>query len=259
MDEIFNYMPNVFGIVDDILVIRYYDDGTDHNEMVYKVLQRCKEVNLKLNKEKCHFRCTFIPFFGEGILRREVQPDPQKIKVLMDTTPPNNKREHQAFLGIIKYLSKFSPGTPVVCNPLQKLTSSKTTWTCNASYQLLFVKAKLPIKFNMCMKFYDDTKPFYIKTEASGVGLGTALLQTQEGMTCQKDNTILHPIPFSSKSLMDAECGYSNIEREVLGILGGLKKFHHCWFVREVYVITNHKPLVSTFKKDMTILSQHIQ
>ena len=78
--------------MDDILVIGYDEDGTDHNEMVCKVLKRCKEVNLRLNNEKCHFRCTSIPFFGEVLLRREVQPNPQKIKALMDMTPPDNKK-----------------------------------------------------------------------------------------------------------------------------------------------------------------------
>ena len=77
-DEIFNDMPNVFGIVDAILVAGYDTDGKDHNGMVQRVLQRCREVNIKLNKEKCHFRCTSVPFFGEVILRNGVQPDPQK-------------------------------------------------------------------------------------------------------------------------------------------------------------------------------------
>ena len=66
---------------------------------------------------------------------------------------PNNKKELQAFLGIINYLVKFSPGTAGVCDPLYKLTSSKVTWTWNASYQSLFNKAKLLIKTDMCMKF----------------------------------------------------------------------------------------------------------
>ena len=39
-----------FGITENILVIGYDDDSTDHNAMVHKVLQRCEEVNLKLNK-----------------------------------------------------------------------------------------------------------------------------------------------------------------------------------------------------------------
>ena len=45
IDEIFNDMPNVFGIADDILVIGYDIDGQDHVKTVYKVpkaVPRCK-------------------------------------------------------------------------------------------------------------------------------------------------------------------------------------------------------------------------
>ena len=110
------------------------------------------------------------------------------------------------------------------------------------------------------MKFYDNSKPLYLKTDTSGVGLGTALLQTWDGTTCQKDmvldNTILHPIEFASIHLTNAEHRYSNIERDVLGILYRLKKFQHYCFMREIYVITDNKPLVFIFKKDVATLSQ---
>ena len=141
--------------------------------------------------------------------------------------------------------------------------SSKMTWTWNASYQQLFDKAEFLIKVEMCMKFYDDTKPLYLETDASGVGLGAALLQLRDYMGCLKDtapdNTILCPIVFVSKSLTGAERRYSNIKQEVLGILHSLEKFHHYCFGREILVITDHKLQVSIFKKDVATLSQQIQ
>ena len=150
-----------------------------------------------------------IPFFGEVIARKGVQPAPQKVKVLMDMLVPINKKELHAFLGIINYLGKFSPGTADICDPLHKLTSSKVTWTWNASYQALFNKAKSLIKADMCMKFYNNTKPLYLETDASRIGLGAALLQMHKGTTCQKDvapdNTTLCPIAFASKGLTGAE------------------------------------------------------
>ena len=107
------------------------------------------------------------------------------------------------------------------------------------------------------------SKLLYLETDASGVGLGDALLQLHDNTICQKDrapdNVILCPIAFASKSLTGAEQRYSNIKREALGILHGLEKFHHYCFHRQVIVITNHKPLVSIFKKDVATLSQHTQ
>ena len=108
IDEIFNDIPNVLGIADNILVIGYNKDRTDHNKAVYNVLRWCQDVNLKLNKDKCHFRCMLIPFFSEVVSREGVQPDLPKIGALTKMLAPKNKKELQAFLCIINYLSKFS-------------------------------------------------------------------------------------------------------------------------------------------------------
>ena len=73
---------------------------------------------------------------------------------------------------------------------------------------------------------------------------------------------LLHTMPFSgpsplqAKALLGAEQRYSHIGREALGILHGLQTFHHYCFAREVSKITDHKPLVAIFKKDVATLSQ---
>ena len=135
IDETLYDIPNVFGIADDILMIGYDKDKTDHDETVYKVLKCCQDGNWKLNKEKCHFRCMAIPFFGEVVSKDGVQLDLRKISALTEMPAPKNKKELQAFLGIINYLSKFSPDMSEVCKPLRKLTSIKAAWTWDTSYQ----------------------------------------------------------------------------------------------------------------------------
>ena len=67
---------------------------------------------------------------------------------------------------------------------------------------------------------------------------------------------ILSVIAFTNKSLSSAETRYRNIESEVLGILLGLEKFHHYCFAHEVNTIIHHKLLVTTFIKDVAVLSQ---
>ena len=56
---------------------------------------------------------------------------------------------------------------------------------------------------DVCMKFYDASKPLYLQTDASGVGLGAGLLQMQQGMNCTYDEVpnkvALHPNAFASR------------------------------------------------------------
>ena len=52
---------------------------------------------------------------------------------------------------------------------------------------------------------------------------------------------------------------YSSIEREVLDTLYGLEKFHHYCFACEVSLITDHKPLMAIFRKDVKTPSHWLQ
>ena len=99
------------------------------------------------------------------------------------------------------------------------------------------------------MKFHNALKPLYLDMDASGIGLQTSLLQMREGMNLGHDevldNLILQPIAFVSKSLYSVEWQYSNVQREGQGILHGLEKFHRYCIVKDIPVITDHKPLMA--------------
>ena len=48
---------------------------------------------------------------------------------------------------------------------------------------------------NACINFYNETKPLYLQTDASGIGLGAALLQLEMVHHAQK--ILLQTTPFS--------------------------------------------------------------
>ena len=70
------------------------------------------------------------------------------------------------------------------------------------------------------------------------------------------DNIAMWPIAFASKSLTSAEAHCNKTERQVLGILYGLEKFHHFFFAYEVHMIISHQLLVAILKK--TLQAYHI-
>ena len=63
------------------------------------------------------------------------------------------------------------------------------------------------------------------------------------------ENKVLLPVVSVSKSLTSAETGYSNTERETLGIHYDLEKFHHYCFSHDISMIPDHKMWVAIFKR----------
>ena len=65
----------------------------------------------------------------------------------------------------------------------------------------------------------------------------------------ENERSSLYPIAYGSKTLTSAETRYANIERELLGVMGALEKFHYFTFGHPVVILTDHKPLIAISKK----------
>ena len=106
-------------------------------------------------------------------------------------------------------------------------------------------------------------RPLYQETNTSGICLGDRVLQVRDGMNCGHDEipdyAMLWPVAFMRKSLSSANWNYSNIECKAHGILNGPGEFHIYCFTSDVYIITNHKPLVAILNKDVMMLLQWLQ
>ena len=106
MEQLFSGYPCSI-IVDDILV-----SGStiqEHDENLQKVLKRCKEVNLKLNKQKCKVRVQEVSYVGHILTKNGVKPDASKIQAITAMPPPEDKKAVQRLSGMTNYLSKFIP------------------------------------------------------------------------------------------------------------------------------------------------------
>ena len=61
----------------------------------------------------------------------------------------------------------------------------------------------------------------------------------------------MRPISYASKTLSSTESNSSNIEHELLGLLFAVTHFKHFTYGRLMYMITDHKPLVSLFREPL--------
>ncbi|PFX24758.1 Retrovirus-related Pol polyprotein from transposon 17.6 [Stylophora pistillata] len=85
-------------ISDDIIV--FGKDQKEHNKNLCGVLQRLKENNTRLNKDKCTFSETEIKFYGHIFSSDGGRPDPKKVKAVKEAQPPHNHSELKSFLGM---------------------------------------------------------------------------------------------------------------------------------------------------------------
>ena len=153
--------------------------------------------------------------------------------------------------------------TAEVCELLRRLTSVKAERSWNRMYQNVYYKAKQLNTKDAYMKLYGFQNPCTWGHMHLVLALEPSVLQIREGMNfgCDElpDSATLHTIAFATKSLSSMEQCYSYIEWEALGILHRPKNFHHYCFAKEIYVITDHNPLVAIINKNMSTLSQWLQ
>ena len=66
-------------------------------------------------------------------------------------------------------------------------------------------------------------------------------------------------ICYASRALTKTEQNYQNLEREALGTIWGMEKFHYFLYGKEFTLETDQKPLVSIYKKCMVDISPRVQ
>ena len=86
-----------------------------------------------------------------------------------------------------------------------------------------------------------------LQMDASKKGLGACLIQNGK-VVC-----------YASRALTKTEQNYQNLEREALGTIWGMEKFHYFLYGKEFTLETDQKPLVSIYKKHMVDISPRVQ
>ena len=158
---------------------------------------------------------------------------------------PKDETLLQSFLEMVNYLSRLDPNIANLTHNLRDLLQkgSDPKWTDIHSFDFKRIIETLSSKGKV-LKYYRPELELYIEMYSSGKGIGMALLQSENN-----ERSSLYPIAYGSKTLTSAETRYVNIERELLGVVGALEKFHYFTFGRSVVILTDHKPLIVISKK----------
>ena len=92
-------------IADDILIVGNVSSDGGHDQHLIQVLNKCREIGLKLNPDKCIFKMMQVLFFGHLVTSDGLKPDPSKINAIANMPAPQNKTQLQSFIGLCNYLT----------------------------------------------------------------------------------------------------------------------------------------------------------
>ncbi|UYV68861.1 hypothetical protein LAZ67_6001298, partial [Cordylochernes scorpioides] len=219
----------------------------DHNSTLKKVLDLARESRLKLTLNKLQMASGEVKFLGHTISQEGILLDQDKVRAIQNMQIPKNKQELQRILGTVTYLAKFIPDLSSNTSNIRNLLKKDIIWNWNiaADQELNFIKTLLtspPV-----LRHFDPNEPLELFADASKDGLGAILMQKEK------------PLSYASASLTSPQKHYSQIEKELLALYFGCKRFHYFLYGRKFTAYTDHKPLVSLLKKNFDQMSPRLQ
>ncbi|KAJ8353117.1 hypothetical protein SKAU_G00206840 [Synaphobranchus kaupii] len=250
--ELLGDLSGVEPIADDILVVGCGDSDIeaerDHDSKLLALMERCREVKLRLSVQKLQFKLKVVQFHGHILSSQGLRIDPEKTRAVLDMPTPTDAKAVQRFIGFVTYLAKFLPRLSEVCKPLHRLLDKDSVRHWLPKHEQAVQEIKRLVSTTPVLKYYDVTRPVTVQSDASKNGLGCCIMQGGQ------------PVAFASRALTPTEQNYAQIEKECLSIVFTCQRFHHYLYGRETITAeTDHKPLISIVKKPLLCAPKRLQ
>ena len=159
------------------------------------------------------------------------------MEAIKQAPQPEDVSQLRAFVGLMNYYGKFIPQISTLLAPLYKLLEKDQVWNWTPECENTFRKCQSVLSSSAVLVHYDNNQPLKLACDASSYGLGAVLSHVfTDGE---------RPIAFASRTLNKVERNYSQIEKEALALVFGIKRFHKYLFGRRFTLVTDHKPLLS--------------
>jgi len=236
MEKILIGIEGVSVYLDDILITA--PDRETHIARLTTVLERLEEAGLRLKKKKCVFLQDSVEYLGFMVDATGLHATPSKIEAIVDAPAPTNVSQLRSFMGLVNYYGRFIQDLATVAHPLHRLMRAAEPWRWTAEEQQAFKTLKDKLTAPQVLVHYNPELPVQLACDASPHGVGAVLAHVfPDGSE--------RPIAFASRSLSASEVNYHQLDREALGIVFGVTKFHMYLYGRKFTLVTDNKPLAS--------------
>jgi hypothetical protein len=181
-----------------------------------------------------------VIFMGHRIDAEGIHPTDDKVQAIMKAPVPTDVGKLKSYLGLLNYYGSFMPNLSTMLHPLHKLLRKGEKWEWSVKCQEAFDRSKEELSGTGVLVHYDEKKPVILACDSSAYGIGAVISHVM-------DNGTEKPIAYASRTLSSAERNYSQVEKEALGIVFGVKKFHKYLYGRKFTLLTDHTALTTIF------------
>ena len=177
LDECFGKIEQIIIIGDDIMIVGYKPDHSDHDQAFTTLLQTAQMCNVKLSYDKLQYKQDEVEFFGETYTTSRCKPSKDKVAAIRPMPSLTNNKQVQSFISMINYLSKFSPRLSELAELIRELSKDKVPFNWGPEHQQAFIQMKKEIASAPILTYYNPKKQTTLQTDANINGLGACLLQ----------------------------------------------------------------------------------
>ncbi|GJU17559.1 reverse transcriptase domain-containing protein [Tanacetum coccineum] len=164
--------------MDDFFVFgNSFDNCLDNLD---KMLQRCKDANLVLNWDKCHFMVKEGIVLGHKVSGAGLEVDKAKIDVISKHSPPTNVKGTRSFLGHAGFYRRFIKDFSKITYPLTKFLKKDTPFEFNDECHKAFNSLKEKLTCTLVIVSLNWNLPFDLMCNASEFAVGAVLGQKDE-------------------------------------------------------------------------------
>jgi hypothetical protein len=194
---------------DDILIYsKEIDEHISHLRQVFNVLRK---ESLYANLKSCDFCMDMIVFLGYVVSAKGIEMDEAKVKAIQEWPTPKSKTKVRSFHGLASFYRRFVKDFNTVAFPLTETVKKVVGFKWGEEQENAFSLLKSKLISAPLLSLPDFNKAFEVECDASGIGIGTILMQEKQ------------PIAYFSEKLNGATLNYLTYDKELYTVVRALE------------------------------------
>ncbi|GMF46570.1 unnamed protein product [Phytophthora fragariaefolia] len=218
----------------DDFIIFTKGNVTQHVVELAMVLERLARAGRSLKAKKCTFAAERLDL-GHELGGAGLRPIESLINSVKKFPVPQDADAAKRFVHIAGNYRRFVPDFASRAAPMAKLLHKGVVWRRGESQQSAFEELKKALKERPLPVYPDVTRPFRLVTDASAVGLGTALMQD--------DGNEEQPMAYAFRINSETVARYGISELECAAVIWAVKLFRPYLYGRRFQLVTDHSAL----------------